>query len=177
MRERKSCGRGAVDFRSFPAVCLRRFSSAMPARISLPRRSSRQAWMKRVFRPGSTRINLRLARILICGSPATLERCSFFVPIISQQTEARLRDAWFRREWSRAAQRAEGIDPNKEFIIPVVVDDTMSFSHLDPLSSNLHQQRLPGGKVTADLLRNPHLPASFTIGAALRANLGNDYER
>ncbi len=100
------------------------------------------AWFDKDQLKAGQNFDLRIAR--------NIERCSYFMPILSRQTEARLRDAWFRREWSRAAQRAEGIDPNKEFIIPVVVDDTMSFSHLDPLSSNLHQQRLPGGKVTAD---------------------------
>jgi len=81
-----------------------------------------------------------------------INNCSYFVPLLSRETETRLRDAYFRREWTRAAQRSEGIDPNKEFMIPVVIDETVTFSHMHPLPANLHQQRLLNGKTTPEFI-------------------------
>ena len=49
-----------------------------------------------------------------------IQNCAFFVPIISQNTE-RKSDAFFRREWYLASERFLRTDPDRPFIVPVVV--------------------------------------------------------
>jgi len=51
-----------------------------------------------------------------------IDRCAAFVPIISQQTEAR-REGWFRREWTRAIKRMDAMHSDVPFLFPVVIDD------------------------------------------------------
>ena len=52
-----------------------------------------------------------------------IARCSYFIPIISANTERRL-EGYFRREWSYAIDRARNIADGAVFILPVCVDDT-----------------------------------------------------
>ena len=54
---------------------------------------------------------------------ANIERCSFFVPVISATTQRR-HEAYFRREWSYAVDRARSIADGGVFILPVCIDDT-----------------------------------------------------
>ena len=79
--------------------------------------------------------------------------CSFFVPIISRQTDARRR-GFFRREWNYALDRALDIDPSDPFILPVVVDDTREATALVPEAfRRLHWSRLPGGSAGPEMIR------------------------
>jgi hypothetical protein len=50
-------------------------------------------------------------------------RCSFFIPIVSANTERRL-EAYFRREWSYAIDRTRNMAEGAIFILPVCIDDT-----------------------------------------------------
>ncbi len=52
-----------------------------------------------------------------------IARCSFFIPIVSANTERRL-EGYFRREWSYAIDRARNIAEGALFILPVCIDDT-----------------------------------------------------
>lgn len=45
-----------------------------------------------------------------------------FLPLISQQTEARS-EGYVFKEWAEAVERAKGIPPSRRFIIPVIVDE------------------------------------------------------
>src|SRR5690349_19366395 len=47
--------------------------------------------------------------------------CVFFIPIISENTQARL-EGYFRIEWDLAAERARGIAQGVPFILPVSID-------------------------------------------------------
>jgi hypothetical protein len=49
-----------------------------------------------------------------------IQRCSFFLPIISVNTEQR-HEGYFRREWHEAAERSKRIQGRK-FVFPIVVD-------------------------------------------------------
>jgi hypothetical protein len=76
--------------------------------------------------------------------------CSFFVPVISRNTERRL-EGYFRREWRLAEERSMGIADHVPFILPVVVDDTPEYSESVPESFGKAQwTRLAEGRTTAD---------------------------
>ena len=51
---------------------------------------------------------------------AAIQRCSLFLPLLSANTEQRP-EGYFRREWRKAAERAEGIQGRK-FILPIAID-------------------------------------------------------
>jgi hypothetical protein len=84
---------------------------------------------------------------------ANIQRCSFFLPIISATTQRRL-EAYFRREWSYAVDRARNIAEGAVFILPVCIDDTAESSALVPEQFKaLHIMRLAGGEPTPEFLR------------------------
>jgi hypothetical protein len=79
-----------------------------------------------------------------------IKGCSLFIPVISRNTERRL-EGYFRREWSLAIERAQGISDNVPFILPVVIDDTPEYSETVPERFRQAQwTRLPAGSVTPD---------------------------
>ncbi len=49
-------------------------------------------------------------------------RCSVFIPCLSQQAESR-KEGYFRREWTAAIKRSEGIASSRRFIWPVALDE------------------------------------------------------
>ena len=51
-----------------------------------------------------------------------IRRCTFFIPIISEQTE-RNREGFFRREWYHASDRSHQLAPDRPFIFPVILGD------------------------------------------------------
>ena len=84
---------------------------------------------------------------------ANINRCSFFVPVISATTQRR-HEAYFRREWSYAVDRARNIADGGVFILPVCIDDTPEAQALVPeLFKSLHIVRLNHGEPTPDFLR------------------------
>ena len=87
-------------------------------------------------------------------------RCGYFIPIISATTQRRV-EGWFRREWTWAVDRTEGMAAGARFILPVCIDDTPEKGALVPEQFlKTHWMRLPGGVVTAE------------IAARLKENLG-----
>ncbi len=83
---------------------------------------------------------------------ANIGRCSFFVPIISATTQRR-HEAYFRREWSYAVDRARNIAEGAVFILPVCIDDTPESEALVPEQfKSVHIVRLTGGDPTPEFL-------------------------
>ena len=84
---------------------------------------------------------------------ANIGRCSFFVPIISATTQRR-HEAYFRREWSYAVDRARNIAEGAVFMLPVCIDDTPEADALVPEQFKaVHIVRLPGGEPSPEFLR------------------------
>jgi hypothetical protein len=84
---------------------------------------------------------------------ANIGRCSYFVPIVSANTQQRL-EGYFRREWSYAVDRSRNIAEGAVFILPVCIDDTPESAALVPDKfRSLHISRLPGGEPTPEFLR------------------------
>lgn len=80
------------------------------------------------------------------------EECCCFLAVLSRNTEAR-REAYFRREWTFALERKMGIYHEKRFIIPVVIDDTKDLRAVDPRLKESNYERLHGGKVTPEFVK------------------------
>ena len=77
-----------------------------------------------------------------------ISRCAYFIPIISANTERRL-EAYFRREWSYAIDRARNIADGAVFILPVCIDDTNEGNAQVPDKFKAaHITKLPGGEAT-----------------------------
>ena len=84
---------------------------------------------------------------------ANIGRCSFFLPVISATTQRR-HEAYFRREWSYAVDRARNIADGGKFILPVCIDDTPESEALVPEQFKaLHIVRVSGGEPAPEFLR------------------------
>jgi len=80
-----------------------------------------------------------------------IARCSFFIPIISATTQQRV-EGWFRREWTWAVDRTEGMAAGARFILPVCIDDTPESGALVPEHFlKTHWMRLPAGTLTPEI--------------------------
>lgn len=83
---------------------------------------------------------------------SNIARCSFFLPIISANTQRRF-EGYFRREWSYAVDRSRNIAEGAVFILPVCIDDTPEYEALVPDKfKSLHISRLPGGEPSPEFL-------------------------
>ncbi|MGH8162059.1 MAG: toll/interleukin-1 receptor domain-containing protein, partial [Gammaproteobacteria bacterium] len=83
---------------------------------------------------------------------ANIARCSFFVPVISANTQRR-HEAYFRREWSYAVDRMRNMAGGAVFILPTCIDDTAEAAALVPDQFKaLHMTRLAGGEPTPEFL-------------------------
>ncbi len=79
-----------------------------------------------------------------------IANCSYFIPIVSAATERR-HEAYFRREWSYALDRARNMADGAMFILPVTIDGTNPAAALVPdRFKALHFSQLHGGEVTED---------------------------
>jgi TIR domain/SIR2-like domain len=77
-----------------------------------------------------------------------IARCSYFIPIVSANTERRL-EAYFRREWSYALDRTRNMAEGALFVLPVSIDDTPAEAAKVPERFRaLHFSRLEGGEPT-----------------------------
>jgi len=77
-------------------------------------------------------------------------RCSYFVPVVSANTQRRL-EGYFRREWSYAMDRVRNMADGALFILPVSIDATIAAEALVPdRFKALHFTHLPGGQVTPE---------------------------
>ncbi len=84
---------------------------------------------------------------------ANIGRCSYFVPVVSATTQRR-HEAYFRREWSYAVDRARNIADGAVFILPVCIDDTPESQALAPeLFKALHFTRIPDGEPQPEFIR------------------------
>ena len=82
-----------------------------------------------------------------------IARCSYFIPVVSATTQRRL-EAYFRREWSYAMDRARNMVDGALFILPVTIDDTVAAQALVPDKfRELHFTHLPGGQVSEEFTR------------------------
>jgi hypothetical protein len=82
-----------------------------------------------------------------------IARCSFFIPIVSAATERRL-EAYFRREWSYALDRARNMAEGALFILPVCIDETdAATAQVPDRFKALHFTRLRSGEVAPDFAR------------------------
>lgn len=79
-----------------------------------------------------------------------IKGCAIFLPVISHNTERRV-EAYFRLEWSLAAERSRIIAANVPFILPVVIDDTHEYSESVPEAFGMAQwTRLADGQTTPE---------------------------
>jgi hypothetical protein len=79
-----------------------------------------------------------------------IARCSYFIPVISTNTQRRV-EAYFRREWSYALDRARNMAEGALFIVPVALDATSAADAIVPERFRaLHFAQLPGGEVTPE---------------------------
>ncbi len=53
---------------------------------------------------------------------ANIRRCCLFIPLLSRSAQRR-REGYFRKEWRWAIERAEGVDDDVPFIVPVIRDE------------------------------------------------------
>jgi hypothetical protein len=88
-----------------------------------------------------------------------INRCSFFIPVISATTQRRV-EGWFRREWSQAVDRTRAMAEGAAFILPVCIDETPEVGAMVPEKFlKNHWTRLAGGEPTpefAQRLRELH---------------------
>ncbi len=82
-----------------------------------------------------------------------IARCAWFIPVVSANTQRR-QEAYFRREWSYAMDRARNMADSALFILPVVIDGTDAGHALVPdRFKALHFTALRDGEVTPDFAR------------------------
>jgi hypothetical protein len=83
---------------------------------------------------------------------ANIARCSFFLPVISANTQKR-HEAYFRREWSYAVDRARNIADGALFLLPVCIDDTPEAEAIVPEQFKaVHIVRLRDGEPTPEFI-------------------------
>ena len=81
-----------------------------------------------------------------------IRECTYFMPVISAQTEAR-REGYFRREWRLAVDRSHDMADDAMFLIPVAIDGTTEAGARVPERFTLVQWlRCPGGISTPSLV-------------------------
>ncbi|MGC8518715.1 MAG: toll/interleukin-1 receptor domain-containing protein [Steroidobacteraceae bacterium] len=79
-----------------------------------------------------------------------IARCSYFIAVISANTQRRL-EAYFRREWNYALDRARNMADGALFILPVSLDATSAADAIVPERFRaLHFTSLPDGAVTPE---------------------------
>lgn len=80
-----------------------------------------------------------------------IRECTYFMPVISAQTEAR-REGYFRREWRLAVDRSHDMADDVMFLIPVVIDGTSEGGARVPEKFlTVQWLKLPGGVATPAL--------------------------
>jgi hypothetical protein len=82
-----------------------------------------------------------------------IERCSYFIPVVSAATQRR-QEAYFRREWSYAIDRTRNMADGALFVLPVTIDGTNAADALVPDKFKaVHFTHLPGGAVSEEFGR------------------------
>lgn len=81
---------------------------------------------------------------------SNIDKCSLFIPIISQHTLTP-KPRFFRTEWNHAQQLAGRYPDDWRFIIPVAIDDTPPDTTAVPEKfRKLHWERLPSGQTSVE---------------------------
>jgi hypothetical protein len=81
-----------------------------------------------------------------------IEACSFFVALISRETDARP-EGYFRREWNIAADRALNFADDVPFLLPVTIDNTAAYTARVPERFRAsHWTALPDGSATPEFV-------------------------
>lgn len=79
-----------------------------------------------------------------------IDRCALFLPLISEQSVSQdFGESYFWREWNAAHERAQGMAPDREFIVPIIIDDTR-IDHAQILPESFRRKqafRLSGGQL------------------------------
>jgi len=122
-----------------------------------------------------------------------IKECALFVPIISEQTEARA-EGYFRREWKLAIDRTLDMASGRAFLVPVVIDATPEGGATVPEEfTRVQWTRLANGEPTPEFVaqvkrlleapkkptlkpglpRPPTLPPEFKQAAKARAVAGS----
>jgi hypothetical protein len=82
-----------------------------------------------------------------------IARCSYFIPVISANTQRR-HEAYFRREWAYALDRARNMADGALFILPITLDAIGAAEALVPERFKaLHFTQLQDGEVTPEFAR------------------------
>jgi TIR domain/SIR2-like domain len=83
-----------------------------------------------------------------------IKECALFIPLLSQQTERNVRDAYFRREWHLAEDRDTRNASDVRFILPLVVDGTSrnDFRTVPRRFLQKHILAAPDGGLSAEVL-------------------------
>ena len=106
-----------------------------------------------------------------------IRECALFVPIISDNTQARL-EGYFRLEWKLAAQRTHTMATAKPFVVPVVIDATDDAElHVPDEFRVVQWTHLPGGAATADFCARMKALLSESAKGGTRAFLPRDQSR
>jgi hypothetical protein len=87
---------------------------------------------------------------------SAIQRCVFFLPLISMNTQSRT-EGFFREEWLEAAERSRKIQGRK-FIFPIVIDPDYSgnmgrYALVPEQFRAFQYSHAPGGQMTNDLLQ------------------------
>ena len=80
-----------------------------------------------------------------------VKSCALFLPVISRETAAQRRDAYFRVEWNRANERTQRMAPGEVFITPVVIDD-LPRAEAQQEFAGVHIERALGGELGPEVI-------------------------
>ncbi len=80
-----------------------------------------------------------------------IRACDYFMPLISNATEAR-REGYFRREWRQAAERTLDMSDDVMFLLPVNIDNVSEYGARVPERfTQVQWTRCPAGESNPDL--------------------------
>jgi hypothetical protein len=83
-----------------------------------------------------------------------IQRCTFFVPILSRNTED-TSESYFREEWRLALERIRRqTGSSRRFVVPLVIDDLRAadLREVPPEFRDVTIQSAPGGLIPPDLI-------------------------
>ena len=82
-----------------------------------------------------------------------VKSCALFLPVMSRETTAQRRDAYFRVEWNRANERTQRMAPGEVFITPLVIDD-LPRAEAQEEFTGVHIERAPAGELGAAVIES-----------------------
>jgi hypothetical protein len=82
-----------------------------------------------------------------------VKSCALFLPVMSRETAAQRRDAYFRVEWNLANERTERMARGEVFITPIVTDD-LPRAEAQQEFEGVHIERAEGGALSSAVLQS-----------------------